>query len=216
VSELPRTIAGPADAELVIKKSRFLAHLHPVNDLADAEQVVAGIRKQFWDARHHCVAMVLGVNADQQRSTDDGEPSGTAGVSMLEVLHHHQLTDVVAVVTRYFGGVLLGAGGLVRAYSGVVGAAVENAHLLRREFVSELRLNTDYAAAGRLESFLRDWLSNNGGVLDDISYNAEVEFTFAVPPDHVVKLQDDLASVSSGVLQPTLTGQRIAEFPVNS
>ncbi len=88
----------------------------PVPSVAAADAVVARVRKEHWDARHHCVALVVGPHADQQRSTDDGEPSGTAGIPMLEVLRHRHVTDVVAVVTRYFGGVLLGAGGLVRAY----------------------------------------------------------------------------------------------------
>jgi len=113
----PSTIAGPVEHELVVKKSRFLALVRPVADVPEADAVVAAVRKKHWDARHHCVALVVGPHAEQQRSTDDGEPSGTAGVPMLEVLRRRDLTDLVVVVTRYFGGVLLGAGGLVRAYS---------------------------------------------------------------------------------------------------
>ncbi|MGO1957542.1 IMPACT family protein, partial [Microbacterium sp.] len=109
----PATIAGRVDHELEIKRSRFLTHLQPVSSVADADSFIATIRKEFWDARHNCVAMVTGLTADQARSSDDGEPSGTAGVPMLEVLRRRGLTDVVAVVTRYFGGIKLGAGGLV-------------------------------------------------------------------------------------------------------
>src|SRR5690606_25870260 len=109
--------------------------------------------------RHHCVAVVLGVHADTQRSSDDGEPSGTAGVPMLEVLRHRRTTDVLAVVTRYFGGVLLGAGGLVRAYSGAVTAALDDAErrglVIGRRHLVEVTLDAPHAEAGRLEHLLR-------------------------------------------------------------
>ncbi len=113
-ASLPSTIAAPVEHEVVVTKSRFITTVAPVVDVADAERVITEVRKRHWDARHHCTAMVTGVLGDQARSSDDGEPSGTAGVPMLEVLRRRGLTDLVAVVTRYFGGVKLGAGGLVR------------------------------------------------------------------------------------------------------
>ncbi len=97
---LPSTIAAPVEHELVIKKSRFLTLLHPVASVAEAESVIASVRKEHWDARHHCTALVVGTHADQQRSSDDGEPSGTAGIPMLEVLRHRHVTDLAAVLRR--------------------------------------------------------------------------------------------------------------------
>src|SRR5690242_10113003 len=94
----PDTIAAPVTRELVVKKSRFIAHLVPVRSVAEADEVIASVRRQYWDARHNCTAMVTGVTGDQARSSDDGEPSGTAGIPMLEVLRRRGLTDVVAVV----------------------------------------------------------------------------------------------------------------------
>ncbi|MCR1984421.1 YigZ family protein, partial [Cellulosimicrobium cellulans] len=170
--ELWGTIAGPVDHELVVKKSRFLAHLSPVPSVAAADAVVARVRKEHWDARHHCVALVVGPHADQQRSTDDGEPSGTAGIPMLEVLRHRHVTDVVAVVTRYFGGVLLGAGGLVRAYSSAVSEALDLARPVRRAVLTAVHVDVPHADAGRLHGVLRDWCDRHDGTLEGVDYGA--------------------------------------------
>src|SRR5690606_33095353 len=105
--------AADGEAEIEVKRSRFLCTLRRVGTEADARAVVEEMRRQHWDARHHCSAFVLGPDGALQRSSDDGEPAGTAGAPMLEVLRGHGVSDVVAVVTRWFGGVLLGAGGLV-------------------------------------------------------------------------------------------------------
>ncbi|MDN5727686.1 MAG: YigZ family protein, partial [Propionibacteriales bacterium] len=123
--DLPATLAASVQHQLVIKKSRFLARVAPVANAGEADEVINAVRKQHWEARHHCVAMITGLAGDRARSSDDGEPSGTAGVPMLEVLRRRHLTDVVAVVSRWFGGTKLGAGGLVRAYSSAVSAALD-------------------------------------------------------------------------------------------
>lgn len=211
--ELWGTIAGPVDHELVVKKSRFLAHLSPVASVAEADAVIARVRKEHWDARHHCVALVVGAHADQQRSTDDGEPSGTAGVPMLEVLRHRQVTDVVAVVTRYFGGVLLGAGGLVRAYSSAVSEALGVARPVRRAVLTEVRVDVPHAEAGRLHGILRDWCSQHDGALDDVTYGIEAEFTVLVPPTELDRLDADIAATSSGTLTPRRGADRVVDLP---
>ncbi|WP_166847586.1 YigZ family protein [Isoptericola sp. BMS4] len=211
------TLAGPVDHELVIKKSRFLAHLARATTVAEADAVVARVRKELWDARHHCVALVVGTDADTQRSTDDGEPSGTAGVPMLEVLRRRRVTDVVAVVSRYFGGVKLGAGGLVRAYSGAVAAALdaaaESRSLLRRALLTEVGVGVPHADAGRIEHLLRDWAVTHGAVLDDVAYAQNARFTLLVPPDAVPRLGDDLAAASAGGLRPETLGSRVVDLP---
>lgn len=214
VPDLPSTLAAPIDHELVIKKSRFLAHIAPVRDVEDADAVVARIRKEAWDARHHCVAMVLGPHADRQRSTDDGEPSGTAGVPMLEVLRHRNLTDVVAVVTRYFGGILLGAGGLVRAYSGAVSEALDRARILRRTLMAEVSLEVPHGDAGRLDHVLRDWCAAHGSILVETRYGEVAQFSLLVPPDELARLHDDVAAASSGTLTPLPGPSRIVDVPL--
>ena len=216
--DLPRTIARPVDHELVIKKSRFLAHLAPVGSVAEADAVIARLRKELWDARHHCVAMVLGTRADQARSSDDGEPSGTAGVPMLEVLRHRGVTDLVAVVTRYFGGVKLGAGGLVRAYSGAVAAALDDAAtsgvLLRRELLREVEVPVPHADAGRIDNMLRDWASGHGSVMEPPSYGAVAHLRLLVPQDELAALAADVAAASAGVLSPEVGDARVVDVPV--
>jgi uncharacterized YigZ family protein len=212
--DLPSTIAAPVEHELVIKKSRFLAHLHPVATVTEADAVVAAIRKEYWDARHHCVALVVGTHADQQRSTDDGEPSGTAGVPMLEVLRHREVTDLVAVVTRYFGGVLLGAGGLVRAYSSAVTQALDHARIVRRRVLTEVHLDVPHADAGRIDNLLREWASAHGAVLRAPVYAETAHLTLLVPPSALRTLADDVAAATSGTIVPEAGQQRVVDVPL--
>ena len=208
---LPSTIAGVVDHELVIKKSRFLAHLEPVATMDAADAAIARVRKQFWDARHHCVAVIVGTDAQRQRSSDDGEPSGTAGVPMLEVLRRRGLTDVVAVVTRYFGGVLLGAGGLVRAYSASVAEALDRAVIVRRAELVQASVAVPHADAGRLEGVLRDWAGAHGAVFTGATYADVVRFGLFVPPDEQDRFAADLAAASAGVLVPRFGGRRVVD-----
>lgn len=157
-------LSGGADlvTELEIRKSRFIAHLRRVESEDAAREQIAELRRNHHTARHHCSAFVIGPRRDVQRSSDDGEPAGTAGVPMLEVLLNHpgahgepDLSDLSAVVVRYFGGIKLGAGGLVRAYSEAVGAALSQAPLSTREMVAEHSLVLSHAEAGRVEAALR-------------------------------------------------------------
>ncbi|MGW8565802.1 IMPACT family protein [Isoptericola sp. NPDC055881] len=214
---LPGTLAAAVDHELVVKKSRFLAHVAPVVSVEEADAVVARLRKELWDARHHCVALVVGTHADQQRSSDDGEPSGTAGVPMLEVLRRRHVTDVVAVVTRYFGGVLLGAGGLVRAYSGAVAEALDLAAagglLRRREVRTEVTVDVPHADAGRVDHLLRDWAATHDAVLEQPTYAAVARLALLVPPAALPRLRDDLAAASAGALVPEPGADRVVDLP---
>lgn len=156
------TIGAEVVHELEVKRSRFITYLRRVETEEQARELVAELRKSHFDARHHCTAFVLGADRDVQRSNDDGEPSGTAGAPMLEALARREthdggadLSDVVAVVVRYFGGVLLGAGGLVRAYSEAVSAALDEAHLVRRQRMRLYDVAAEMAIAPRLENDLR-------------------------------------------------------------
>ncbi len=144
------TIASTAEAESVVKRSRFLARLERVEDVASALAVVEAARKRHWDARHHSFAFVLGPDGKEYRSSDDGEPSGTAGVPILEILRGRMLLDVAAVVTRWFGGTLLGTGGLKRAYSEVVRAALDAAGVRERRLLQRVIVDAAHQDAGRL------------------------------------------------------------------
>ncbi|GAB2531037.1 YigZ family protein [Paramicrobacterium agarici] len=209
--EYPSTIAAPIENEIVIKKSRFIAHVAPAASPDAADEVIAGIKKQHWDARHNCVAMVTGLLGDQARSSDDGEPSGTAGVPMLEVLRRHELTDLVAVVTRYFGGVKLGAGGLIRAYSSAVSEALDRAVLLRRESLTRVTLEVAHADAGRIENVMREWAAQHGARFGDPTYGGTVAFELWVPAEQLELLRADVAATSAGVIVPVEGEQRIID-----
>jgi uncharacterized YigZ family protein len=166
------TIAARVRAEQVVSRSRFVATLAPVADEAGADAVIAEVRREFHDARHHATAIVLGPDGQRQRSNDDGEPAGTAGAPMLAVLRGAELTDVVAVVARYFGGTLLGAGGLVRAYGGAVAATVEAAQRVGRVPVARFELSAGHEDAGRLEHRIRSWASDHAVAVGDGRYTA--------------------------------------------
>lgn len=213
VRQYPSTIAAPVEHELVVKKSRFIGLAHPVSSPDDAEQVIARVKKQAWDARHHCVAMVTGLLGDQARSSDDGEPSGTAGMPILEVLRRRELTDVVVVVTRYFGGVKLGAGGLVRAYSSAASETLDLAAIVRRETLTQATLVVPHADAGRYDHLLRDWAQSNGATLGETRYAARAELELWVPPANLARLEADIASASNGSLAVTVGEERVVDVP---
>lgn len=196
------TIARNASAEIEVKRSRFICHVERVAIEDDARAVIERIRKQHWDARHNCSAFVLGPEADVERSNDDGEPSGTAGAPMLEVLRGREVSDVVAVVTRYFGGVLLGAGGLVRAYSDSVRAALDEAGVLERRLLQLADVVVDHADAGKLENDLRARdVSMLGG-----DYAERATLRVAVPAGEFESLAGVLAELTGGAATGTPTG----------
>lgn len=207
----PSTVAAPVEHEIVVTKSRFVTTIAPVTDVPDADRVIAEVRRRCWDARHNCTAMVTGVLGDQARSSDDGEPSGTAGVPMLEVLRRRGLTDVVAVVTRYFGGVKLGAGGLVRAYSTSVSEALDRAALVHRRALTRVTVDVPHAEAGRLDNVLRDWVRHHDARLGDPVYGAAATFELWVPRDALGPLQADLAAASAGSLDPVVGEEHVVD-----
>ncbi|TQJ30720.1 YigZ family protein [Microbacterium sp. SLBN-146] len=209
----PATIAVGVEHEFVERKSRFLARVEPVSSVAEADAVIAAERKRWWDARHHCSAMVTGLLADQARSSDDGEPSGTAGVPMLEVLRRRGLTDVVAVVSRYFGGVKLGAGGLVRAYSTSVSEALDLARVVQRRSLVRVSIEVSHAEAGRFDNLLRDWTARSDAVLGDTAFETRATLEAWVPPASVSSLHDMLATASGGAVQPVIGEERIVDIP---
>ena len=196
-------IARNGSAEVEAKRSRFLCTLERVEREAEARAVVERLRKQHWEARHHCSAFVLGPDAAIERSSDDGEPSGTAGAPMLEVLRGRGVSDVVAVVTRWFGGTLLGAGGLVRAYGDAVRAALDEVGLLERRLLRVFTIAVPHADAGRLESDLR---SRSITVLDT-TYDELARLRLAVPAADVDRLSVLLAELTGGSIRAVPAGE---------
>lgn len=203
------TLARDAEAEIEVKRSRFRATLARVESEDAVRAVVTRLRREHWDARHHCTAYVLGPDGALERSQDDGEPAGTAGAPMLEVLRGHEVSDVVAVVTRWFGGTLLGAGGLVRAYGDAVRAGLAEAGTRRRELLREHLLEVDHAAAGRIEGELR----HRGVAVLDTAYDAVVTLRLAVPPDAEERLAGLVAELTGGRGATTPAGERWVDGP---
>ena len=181
-------IFSPGEGEYTEKKSRFIGELISARSGQEAAAFVEAKRKQYHDARHHCSAYVIAGSDGQavSRFSDDGEPSGTAGKPILEVLEGQSLVNAVCVVTRYFGGVLLGTGGLVRAYTQAAKAAVDAAVLVERQQGFPLSITTDYTDYGRLEYLLRD---QNIPIVDS-RFEANVILECMVP----VCLRDNLTS----------------------
>ena len=171
---MPQTIASAVHHELVIKKSRFIACVQPMPDRAGAQQVVAELRVRHPGAAHVCWALLAG---GQSAAVDDGEPSGTAGRPMLDVLRHQDLEGVLATVVRYFGGVKLGAGGLVRAYTDSVAQALLAATKVPIVKLRQLRCAVPYA----MEGLLRRELDAAGASLDAVEHGDDVRFTFSLP-----------------------------------
>lgn len=213
-SPLPLTLAAVATGELEVKRSRFLTEVHPVASPHDADAVVAGLRRRYDDARHHCVAAVFGLHGENARSDDDGEPGGTAGMPMLEVLRRRSLTDVVAVVARYFGGVKLGAGGLVRAYSGAVSATLDSARLLERRRLVSARVSVPHAEAGRLDNQLRAWAAHHDAAMGEPTYAADASLEVWVPEASRDALTAEVVAATAGTAHPVFGAERIIDVPV--
>jgi uncharacterized YigZ family protein len=203
------TIARDGDAELEVKRSRFCCRLRRVEDERQARELVEQARRLHWGARHHCTAFVLGSAGETQRCNDDGEPPGTAGAPMLEVLRGRGLSDVVAVVSRYFGGTLLGAGGLVRAYTDAVRSALDEVGVVRRQAVCLLDVTVDHAEAGRLEHEMR----SRGVTVRDVVYAARATLCLAVPPAEVPGVRARLAQVSGGAAGTREAGTAWVDAP---
>lgn len=148
------TVKKSGSHEIEIKKSRFICFIARVTSENEAKKMIDAIKKEHWKATHNCVAYVIGERNDIQRSSDDGEPAGTAGIPMLEILKKRELINTLAVVTRYFGGTELGKGGLIRAYGGVVNEALDVVGIVQGKLQQEVKLTIDYALHGKLENFL--------------------------------------------------------------
>lgn len=188
---MPHTLAAPCSAELSIKKSRFIACVQPMTDRAAAQAVVARLKAEHPGAAHVCWALLAG---GQSAAVDDGEPSGTAGRPMLDVLRHQDLEGVLATVVRYFGGVKLGAGGLVRAYTDGVAQALLTAERVAIVKLRELRCAVPYA----LEGLLRRELEAAGATLAGVAHGDDVTFDFNLPADAAAALVARLNEAGNG------------------
>ena len=192
--EAYKILLGPTQGELTEKKSRFLAAAEPVKTEEEALLLVEREKKRYWDARHHCFAYLLGDRNQIQRCSDDGEPSQTAGRPMLDVLLGADLRDVCVVVTRYFGGTLLGTGGLVRAYSGAVQEALKNGRVAEKHSGRRLGIRMDYTGVGKIQYVL----GQRRITVLDTEYTDQVRIWAMAPSEELAALTSEITEGTSG------------------
>lgn len=203
------TVKTRGSNELIISKSKFIAHCTRVENEEQAIEFIQSIKKEHSGATHNCSAYLIGAHDQIQKANDDGEPSGTAGVPMLEVLKKQGLKDVVVVVTRYFGGIKLGAGGLVRAYGKATTIGIDAAGIVDRRLHNIMKVAVDYTLLGKLENEIR----NSPYLLEEINYTEGVEFIVYVEKEKEDEFRSWVTNLASGQSEITLIKQEFLEFP---
>ena len=205
-----RTISQDGQAQEEIKKSRFICHAKRVYSEEEARDFIAAIKKEHYKATHNCSAFIVGEKSEIKRTSDDGEPSGTAGVPMLGVMENHQLTNVCFVVTRYFGGIKLGAGGLIRAYAGSVALAIKEIGLIEIKEQAGLRLKMSYSQYQNFDNFLKA----ENLIEFDTEFTDLVATTIYIDKQEKEPLEQKLVEFFNGKIQIDDQGLREVEIPL--
>ncbi|WP_247928598.1 YigZ family protein [Streptococcus mitis] len=206
-----RTIKEDGQVQEEIKKSRFICHAKRVYSEEEARNFIAAIKKEHYKATHNCSAFIIGERSEIKRTSDDGEPSGTAGVPMLGVLENHNLTNVCVVVTRYFGGIKLGAGGLIRAYAGSVALAVKEIGIIEIKEQAGIAIQMSYTQYQEYNNFLKE---HNLMELDT-NFTDQVDTMIYVNKEEKENIKAALVEFFNGKVTLTDQGLREVEVPVN-
>ncbi|MBR2452522.1 MAG: YigZ family protein [Clostridia bacterium] len=193
MKESYRTVAKAANCEIIEKRSRFIAHVMPVSTEEEALAFLESLKKKFWDATHNVYAYVLEEN-NVQRYSDDGEPSGTAGLPVLDMIKKEGLSNLIVVVTRYFGGILLGTGGLVHAYSKAAKEGIEKALPIEKNLCCEVTIECDYSLLGKIQSEAHSL----GFTLGEIIYEDAVKIPVFVPVSAVSSFEAKIIDKTNG------------------
>lgn len=201
------TIYQNGEHQIEIKKSKFICHLFRIENEEQAKEYIAKIKKEHYKANHNCSAYMLGENFEIQRSSDDGEPSGTAGVPMLEVLKKNQLQNTLAIVTRYFGGIKLGAGGLIRAYSTSVSEALKEIGIVQGKLQQILDIIIDYPQLGKLQNYLE----NEQIAIQEIDYLEQITVKVAIDINQCESFKNALIDLFNNQLSIQLLDQKYVE-----
>ncbi len=189
-----KAVYAAGTGEIVEKKSRFIAHVQSVSSVEEAQDYIEGIRKKYWDARHNCYAFSVGVENPVTRFSDDGEPGGTAGKPILEVILGSEIRNIVIVVTRYFGGTLLGTGGLVRAYTDASREGIKNTTVVEKIPGIRVMISTDYTDLGKIQYLL----AQNQGMTEDSIYTDQVTIQAILPMEEKEAICKKLVEATSG------------------
>jgi uncharacterized YigZ family protein len=198
------TVRNYGNSEIVIKKSRFIGHARPVESENEAVAFIEELKKRYWDATHNCSAYIIGERDQFQKALDDGEPSGTAGKPILEVIKHRRLKNVAVVVTRYFGGIMLGAGGLVRAYTDGAVAGIDAAETIVQVLHREVIVDVDYTWYGKLENELR----GRGFRVGEVSFTDRVIVQCLPEAEEAERFQAWITDVTQGQALLTIGGEQ--------
>ena len=202
-----KTIKTASSDEFIVKKSRFIGYVKPVKTQEEALEFISEIKTKHWDATHNVYAYTL-RDGGVRRFSDDGEPQGTAGIPSLDVLLKEEVVDCCVVVTRYFGGIMLGAGGLVRAYSHGAKIALDAGGIITMSLCKIVRVKTDYNFYGRLVPLICE----EGGIVDDTQFTDNVEVTFRIPQDKVPFFESRLVDVSCGKFHSEVIDEKFCEI----
>lgn len=205
-----KTTAENGTASYEIQKSRFIAYTSHVETEAEARDFVTAIKKKHFDARHNCSAWVLGADSSQQKSNDDGEPGGTAGNPILEAIKQHGLTNVVVVVTRYFGGIKLGAGGLIRAYSHTASLGLEATPCLEVKPFCLMEAEMDYSLLGTVENWIRNEELRTG----ETAYLDRVTVRLLVEPADCEAISTELTNLTAAQCKITIHEPEYMSLPI--
>lgn len=195
-----KVILEPTTAEIIEKKSRFIANIFYVASVEGAEEKLNQIRKKYYDAKHNCFAYVIGTKGDTVKSSDDGEPQGTAGHPMLDILKGNDLTNCIAIVTRYFGGTLLGTGGLVRAYSDSLKAAIANAKTSEIRSAYKVSFEINYDDYGKIENLVQNLNQLNENNIYSLAKTFEnvVKLEYLISIDVFDKFKTEIVNITRG------------------
>ncbi|MEH7504218.1 YigZ family protein [Neobacillus drentensis] len=188
------TVKQAGEHEIIIQKSRFIAHIKRTESEIEAQEFIQGLKKKYWDASHNCSAYLIGENDHIQKANDDGEPSGTAGVPILEVLKKRKLKDTAVVVSRYFGGIKLGAGGLIRAYGKATSEGLDAVGIVERRLMVIIHVEIDYTWLGKIEKELRA----SEFIIKEIHYLDIVQIETYVNEAKMQEFNDWMADLTNG------------------
>lgn len=193
--------------EYIVKRSRFIGYAKPVTTVKEANDFIAEIKSKHWDATHNVYAYIL-REGGVKRYSDDGEPQGTAGVPVLDVLEKEGLVDACVVVTRYFGGILLGGGGLVRAYSHSAKIGIDSAEIIIMAHCIDMEIECDYTFYGKLNSFLQ----NEEAVILDTQFTDNVKVIFRIKSENESNIIEKTVDLSNGKINPKVISEKFCEF----
>ena len=190
--------------EIIEKKSRFIATVYHIETEEDVSTYISATRKKYWDAKHNCYAFVLGNNNEIQRCSDDGEPAGTAGKPILEVIQGNEIHNCLIIVTRYFGGVLLGTGGLVRAYQQASKAGLENSVITQKMPGNKIKVDTDYNGLGKIQYIA----GQMNLAIVDVEYTDAVSITMVISIDAAKEFEEKVTEVTAGKARIQTVGEQ--------